>query len=626
LYIVLIKFIKGIGECKMKMSAVKEKLLVILGAFAGLVSIFGYHPIAVGYYCGTYANLENGILLTFTVLLGIFIKSGYMETIRYGLSIFIFRVIYGMFGNDKKSGNIVKCAFAGAAGLLVMNITKYMLVETNNIQLAYGVAESVLVAAVTVLFYYIEEKLFLKKERTEDDMKIAGERRLSESAQMLSKLSDCFEHLPIKKEVLNTQDVNEMFEELTDRFCKGCDGYDKCWNKFYETTCNGAYEIFCQIDKNKGLRELASTSQLAGNCPHFPMLLKTANQIFEKTKNNFMWYNRLIENRSAVALQLNEVARMMQEASEEIGSQKEADKELSEKIKKKMRLHRICVESVSEKKGKNGRKEYILSLHTTNGKSVAVRDVAIYISDILGKAYEADKESRLILNQNKEIISFVEAPNYRVVHGCARVAKSGERVLGDSFSFYHSNGEVAACLSDGMGSGLVASQSSEMVIELFENFLEAGFKKETALRMMNATLVMNSQNGKYSTVDVAEIDLYAGVCEFVKMGAAVSFIKRDNSVEVIKLESLPVGAFYDQGFESATKPLYDGDYVILISDGVLSPLPNSMTDQVMAQLIAGIDTLNPKEMAKEILDKILKECDYKPADDMTVLVMGLIKK
>lgn len=609
----------------MKMGVLKEKLLVAAGVVAGFLTIFGCHPFAVGYYCGTYACSNNGLLLALAVLSGIFIKEGYVETIRYGIAIMLFRVIYGIFSEDRNKVNIVKCATAMASSLLAMNITKYMLLDTNNIKLAYGVAESVFAAAVSIIVYYIEEKLFLQKKRNVN-VKNIGEKRLSESAVMLNKLSDCFEHMPIKKEILNAQDVNEMFEELTERFCKGCECYDKCWNQFYETTCNGAYEIFCRIDENVGVRELASTSELAGNCPHFPMLLKTANQIFEKTKNNFMWYNRLIENRSAVALQLNEVARMMQEASEEISSQKQADKELTDKIKKKMKLHKICVQSVYEKKGKNGRVEYILNLHTANGKSVAVRDVAGYLSDVLGKDYNADKESRLVLNQNEEVISFVEAPNYRVVHGCARAPKDRERVLGDSFSFYHSNGEVAACLSDGMGSGLVASQSSEMVIELFENFLEAGFRKETALRMMNATLVMNSQNGKYSTVDVAEIDLYAGVCEFVKMGAAVSFIKRENSVEVIKLESLPVGAFFDQSFESATKPLYDGDYVILISDGVLSALPDSMTEQVMAQLIGGIDTLNPKQMAKEILDKILEECDYKPSDDMTVMVMGIIKK
>ena len=44
----------------------------------------------------------------------------------------------------------------------------------------------------------------------------------------------------------------------------------------------------------------------------------------------------------------------------------------------------------------------------------------------------------------------------------------------------------------------------------------------------------------------------------------------------------------------------------------------------MAQLISQIDCYNPKEMANQILDSVLKECDYAPVDDMTVLVFGLI--
>lgn len=610
----------------MKSNYLKGKITAAFGIVAGWIAILGYHPIAIGYYCGTYTFFGNNFLLAAAILLGIYIQEGYFETLRYAIAIFIFQVIYGISGSGKSDKNIIKSAVFGGVSLFALNLTKYMLIEASQAELALGVLESVIAAAFSIIVFYIEDKIFSKNNSSGRDVKTAGETRLTESAHMLNKLSESFEHLPVKKDVLNTEDINEMFEELTDRFCKGCENYDNCWNKFYETTCSGAYEIFCQIDKNNGVKELAATSQLAQSCPHYPMLLKTAGQIFEKTKNNFMWYNRLIENRSAIALQLNEVARLMQEASEEIESQCEVDKKLAEEIRKKFKIHRICAESIMERNGKCGRKEYIMRLHTTGGKSVALRDVAAYLSEVLDKHYKPDKESRLILNQNEEQVLFVEAPNYRVVHGCARAAKAGERVLGDNFSFFHANGQVAGCISDGMGSGLIASQSSEMVIELFENFLEAGFCKETALRMMNSTLVMNSQNGKYSTIDVAEIDLYAGVCEFVKMGAAVSFIKRENSVEVIKLESMPVGSFYDQGFESAAKPLYDGDYVILISDGVMSPLPDSMTEQVMAQLISTIDTLNPKEMAKEILDSVLKECNYEPIDDMTVLVLGLIKK
>ena len=64
------------------------------------------------------------------------------------------------------------------------------------------------------------------------------------------------------------------------------------------------------------------------------------------------------------------------------------------------------------------------------------------------------------------------------------------------------------CLSDGMGSGSLACKESEMVIELVEKFLEAGFDVETAVRMMNSAMVMKGQEDLFSTVDISELDLY----------------------------------------------------------------------------------------------------------------------
>ena len=41
-----------------------------------------------------------------------------------------------------------------------------------------------------------------------------------------------------------------------------------------------------------------------------------------------------------------------------------------------------------------------------------------------------------------------------------------------------------------MGSGIAAYRESELVIDLLEQFLEAGFSKETAVRMINSALLV----------------------------------------------------------------------------------------------------------------------------------------
>ena len=58
------------------------------------------------------------------------------------------------------------------------------------------------------------------------------------------------------------------------------------------------------------------------------------------------------------------------------------------------------------------------------------------------------------------------------------------------------------------------------MVDLLEQFLEAGFTKETAVKMINSALVLRSDGKTFSTIDISSIDLYSGVCEFLKAGAA----------------------------------------------------------------------------------------------------------
>ena len=80
------------------------------------------------------------------------------------------------------------------------------------------------------------------------------------------------------------------------------------------------------------------------------------------------------------------------------------------------------------------------------------------------------------------------------------------------------------------------ARESEIVVELLEQFLESGFTQEAAARMVNSALVLKGQEGMFSTVDICAVDLYTGICEFLKAGAASTFIKRDHWVESISSE------------------------------------------------------------------------------------------
>ena len=56
------------------------------------------------------------------------------------------------------------------------------------------------------------------------------------------------------------------------------------------------------------------------------------------------------------------------------------------------------------------------------------------------------------------------------------------------------------------------------------------------------------------------------------LGAACTYIKRGNWVECIKSTSLPMGVLEEVDMETITKKLYDGDFVIMVSDGIVDAL------------------------------------------------------
>lgn len=76
------------------------------------------------------------------------------------------------------------------------------------------------------------------------------------------------------------------------------------------------------------------------------------------------------------------------------------------------------------------------------------------------------------------------------------------------------------------GSGPRAEGYSEVVIDLLEQLLESGFTEQTALKLINSVLLTGNQWQEPAAVDMALFDRYSGTCQFLKMGAACTYIKR----------------------------------------------------------------------------------------------------
>ena len=79
-------------------------------------------------------------------------------------------------------------------------------------------------------------------------------------------------------------------------------------------------------------------------------------------------------------------------------------------------------------------------------------------------------------------------------------------------------------------------------------------------------------------------------------------------------------------YDCLVKKLYDGDYVIMMSDGVLDVVPPKERAAFLRQIIGDAPGKNPQVIAGRILNASLLMQNFEPKDDMTVLVCGVFQQ
>lgn len=334
--------------------------------------------------------------------------------------------------------------------------------------------------------------------------------------------------------------------------------------------------------------------------------------------------NRLSESRMAAAGQLKEMSQILVGTMERIYSTRE-DENMEQEVGSRLRLIGIRVHKVFFYGPKGKKCQVYITMNTRRKICVPVKKIASVLSEVMECEMMPARDSRSFVSQERVTVLFVEGTAYNVLYGVKKVTREKEPVSGDNFSvFWLPDGRFYAGLSDGMGSGVQACTQSELVLDLLEQFLEAGFSKETAVRMINSSIVLQPDAPVFSTVDLASIDLYTGVCDFLKVGAAASFLKKENGVECIRGIGLPAGASSQLALEPYRLRMYDGNLLFLVTDGVISALPDGEEEEILKTLIWRLAPGTPGEMAERLMEQV--QVYGSAADDMTVLVVGIWKR
>lgn len=347
---------------------------------------------------------------------------------------------------------------------------------------------------------------------------------------------------------------------------------------------------------------------------------------------DYLWQRKLQENQELLAEHLKEMAHIMAEVAKETYRYHPMGERRYRQMSKLLKESGIQLKNFFELEHEDGHVEISLTMRTVTDKyirigekeHISVEAVADFISVAMGNRLRAVKNAPMYLTPEWNTYYFLEEPAYHLLTGVAKAVKETEKISGDNYSFYETdNGKMVVILSDGMGSGEKACNDSERVIEMMERLLEAGFRKESAIQMINGALTASGKEDNMSTLDICEMNLYTGECEFIKVGAACTYIKRGRLVDRLSAQNFPLGVFGQLESEVLYRTLQSGDYVIMLSDGILDALSQGIGEEILPEIIGKMDYSNPNEIANQILTYCLKQSSGQIRDDMTVLVTGV---
>lgn len=440
--------------------------------------------------------------------------------------------------------------------------------------------------------------------------------RLGTAASSFRTLAQTLFSLSEQSERNDIENAAILFDGVADRVCRKCSVIGDCWVKDYDRTYKGLFKML-EIMQNKGsIGESEIEDCFNRRCLHVRNMAREMNALYEIYRINNVWQDKLRENRELAAQQLGSVAQILDEISDE----------------------------VYEDRIDSGAEEEIRIRLAAKGFDITELDVTIgakqryfaYIGAVIGSDADyfrrcAETALRIILGtkmvmigavrgeDGELIMRFTQPEGYMIESGTASDGFSEEN--GDScVTRYLSEGKFAAALSDGMGTGRRASRDSAATVRLLGDFLEAGFDRAVAVRLVNSIMVMKSADEAFATVDMCVVDLYSGEAEFIKNGAEPSYIKRGNDVETVRSTALPVGVACDMKVETFAHHLSPGDTVVMVSDGIASKTDGGW-------IMTAIEKSDPKMPAQELADRLLEKAKAvigaNGADDMTVSVLKL---
>jgi len=337
-------------------------------------------------------------------------------------------------------------------------------------------------------------------------------------------------------------------------------------------------------------------------------IVKNINYTYKISKINFVWQQKAVAEKKNISDKLNIVSKVISNLADDIDIKAQNKAANCEEVKILAKQKEIQIDSIDIHKQNNGK--YLIKIEVFQSSNSVIE----ILENILSKTL---KEKIVFVNKQKSQLNFESEDKFKLDIGISRTTKNNSEVSGDtSVQTKLKDGKYLFAISDGMGSGKIARNSSRRVISILEKLLTSGFEKETSLELVNTAMTASTDDDMYATLDAMILDMYSGNVEFIKNGACPTYIKTKSGVEQIQDASIPVGMSNSLKSVTYDKDIEAGDIIVMCTDGIVE----SGEENWLKNLLNRIQTENVQKIADIIISEAIDNNFGVAKDDMTVIV------
>ncbi|WP_083248507.1 stage II sporulation protein E [Desulfuribacillus stibiiarsenatis] len=437
---------------------------------------------------------------------------------------------------------------------------------------------------------------------------------------MLQELSTTFE---MKKTKHNQEeDFQKLIQHVAQVGCQRCARHERCWKEEFYQTYQSFVDVFIRLESKEVLEARNLPKGIINKCIDKKNLVAVLNHEFELFQKEYYWKEQIAECRGLLAEQLKGISQVMDDLSKEIAKEGLEFSKQEVEISRAMEKLGLAIQHTQIINLDQGNIDIRVTKNGCRQKDECEKLLAPMITDIVGENVTVKSRKGCSCSDGECTLVLASAPVYDIEYGFVSIGKGGTFISGDSYEGVDlGNGKYVLAISDGMGNGKRAREESQAAIKLLTTLLQAGLSEDTAIKTVNAALMLRSSEDMFATLDLSFINLFTGETKFMKVGSSPSFIKSKDTVDVVNGRSLPVGILQDIQCSIERKALKQGDIILMVSDGILDSIRHvNDKEDWLKRILAQISCKDPQEIADTIVEKVMRHNNNEVVDDTTVLV------